>query len=70
MQPLADHLRARGYPVFTTPEIGRENREAEMHRWTDEVMCRIAVLLPEEYRGVYRGHPRVKELEAGGAGKV
>ena len=31
---------------------------------------RAAVLLPEEYRGVYKEHPRVKELEAGGAGKV
>jgi 1-acyl-sn-glycerol-3-phosphate acyltransferase len=33
-----------------------------MQRWTDEVMCRMAVLLPEEYRGVYRDNPRVKEL--------
>ncbi len=33
-------------------------------------MCRIAVLLPEEYRGVYKDHPRVKELENGGLGKA
>ena len=54
-------------PPITIPEIGRENREEEMSRWTDEVMCRIAVLLPESYRGVYKDHPRVKELmeEAG-----
>jgi 1-acyl-sn-glycerol-3-phosphate acyltransferase len=57
-------------PAFTIPEIGRENREAEMQYWTDEVMCRIAVLLPETYRGYYKDHPRVKELLAEGAGKV
>jgi hypothetical protein len=26
-------------------------------------MCRIAVMLPEKYRGVYAEHPRLKELE-------
>jgi hypothetical protein len=36
-----------------------------MQRWTDEVMCRIAFLLPEEHREVYKDHPRVKELEKG-----
>ena len=61
-------MKATFGPAFTIPEIGRENREEEMQRWTDEVMCRIAILLPEEYRGVYRGHPRVKELEDGGLG--
>jgi len=25
-------------------------------------MCRIAALLPEQYRGVYADHPRLKEL--------
>jgi 1-acyl-sn-glycerol-3-phosphate acyltransferase len=58
-------MKATFGPAFTIPEIGRENRESEMQRWTDEVMCRIAVLLPEVHRGVYRDHPRVKELEKG-----
>jgi len=61
-------MKATFGPPITIPEIGRENREGEMQRWTDEVMCRIAILLPEEYRGVYREHPRVKELEDGGLG--
>lgn len=63
------HMVATFGPAFTIPEIGRENREAEMQRWTDEVMCRMAVILPENYRGVYRDHPRVKELETEGLGK-
>ena len=37
-------------------------REQTMRRVTDEIMCRIAALLPEKYRGVYADHPRLKEL--------
>jgi 1-acyl-sn-glycerol-3-phosphate acyltransferase len=33
-----------------------------MQQYTDEVMCRIAALLPEDRRGFYAGHPRLKEL--------
>jgi hypothetical protein len=36
-----------------------------MREATDEIMCRIGVLLPEKYRGVYADHPRLKELLAG-----
>jgi 1-acyl-sn-glycerol-3-phosphate acyltransferase len=35
-----------------------------MREATDEIMCRIAVMLPEKYRGVYADHPRLKELLA------
>jgi len=37
-------------------------REALMQSAIDELMCRIAALLPESYRGYYRDFPRVKEL--------
>jgi 1-acyl-sn-glycerol-3-phosphate acyltransferase len=37
-------------------------REAAMRQITDEIMCQIAALLPENYRGVYADHPRLKEL--------
>lgn len=50
-------------PAFTLPPLDRDNREEQLKRYTDEVMCRIAVTLPEKYRGVYREAPRVKELE-------
>lgn len=39
-----------------------KGREEAMHSATEELMCRIAAMLPEEYRGVYADHPRVKEL--------
>ena len=37
-------------------------REEAMREATDEIMCRIGVLLPEKYRGVYAEHPRLMEL--------
>jgi 1-acyl-sn-glycerol-3-phosphate acyltransferase len=39
-----------------------KGREEAMRQATDEIMCRIAALLPERYRGVYADHPRLKEL--------
>ncbi|MEI7845091.1 MAG: hypothetical protein WCK35_04720, partial [Chloroflexota bacterium] len=52
---------------FTLPPIPRENREAALQQYTDEIMCQIAAILPERYRGVYAGYPRVKELLEGQA---
>lgn len=39
-----------------------KGREEALREATDEMMCRIAALLPESYRGVYAEHPRLKEL--------
>ena len=39
-----------------------KGREQAMQLATDEIMCRLAVLLPERYRGAYADHPRLKEL--------
>jgi 1-acyl-sn-glycerol-3-phosphate acyltransferase len=39
-----------------------KGREQAMRAATDEIMCRIAAALPENYRGVYANHPRLKEL--------
>lgn len=49
---------------FTLPPLQPGNRQEAMARGTDEIMCRIAVMLPEAYRGVYAQHPRLKELLA------
>lgn len=50
-------------PAFMLPQEAKgKDREALLQEYTDEVMCRIAALLPEEMRGVYVGHPRLKEL--------
>ena len=50
-----------GTPLIFPP-IQRYEREAALQRNTDEVMCQIAAMLPEKYRGVYADHPRLKEL--------
>jgi 1-acyl-sn-glycerol-3-phosphate acyltransferase len=42
--------------------MNRKNRDAYLAAQTDEIMCRIAALLPEQYHGVYANHPRLKEL--------
>jgi 1-acyl-sn-glycerol-3-phosphate acyltransferase len=51
-----------GGKQFIIPPLAKENRDAALNNATDEIMCQIAVLLPEKYRGVYAGHPRVREL--------
>jgi 1-acyl-sn-glycerol-3-phosphate acyltransferase len=52
-------------PVFSLPPLPTEgqDRDEALKADTDEIMCRIAALLPQEQRGVYAGHPRLKELE-------
>ena len=52
-----------GGPYYLAP-LDRKNRDASMQRNTDEIMCRIAALLPSAYRGEYAEHPRLKELIA------
>ena len=47
---------------FTLPSIPRHNRDEFLLQSTDEMMCRIAALLPPKYRGVYANHPRLQEL--------
>ncbi len=51
-------------PAFTLPPIDRNNRDESLRQQADEIMARIAVLLPPKYHGVYKEHPRVKELLA------
>ena len=58
------HIKAVAGPPFTLPPIAGKDRDALMQQYTDEVMCRIAALLPEARRGVYAGHPRLKEILA------
>lgn len=50
---------------FSIPPLPRQNRDAFLRAQTDEIMSRIAVLLPESHRGVYEKHPRVSELLVG-----
>ena len=47
---------------FLLPSLPTKNRDSALKQFTDEIMCRIASLIPEKYRGVYANHPRLKEL--------
>lgn len=50
-----------GKPIWL-PRINRKNREQELQKNTDEIMCHIAALLPPAYWGVYHDHPRLKAI--------
>ena len=52
----------RGGDPFKIELPKGKGREEAMRAATDEIMCRIAAMLPEKYRGVYAAHPRLKEL--------
>jgi len=67
--PNLKHLRRTRVTVyagepFTLPPVPAQNREAALEQYTEEIMCRIAALLPPSYRGYYSDHPRLKELLA------
>ena len=47
---------------FLLNPLPSNNREEILQAYTDEIMCRIAALLPVSYRGVYVDHPRLKEI--------
>ena len=51
-------------PMFTLPPLESKNRDEQLASFTEEIMCRIATELPEDYRGVYADHTRLKELLA------
>jgi 1-acyl-sn-glycerol-3-phosphate acyltransferase len=53
---------------FRLPPLERVRRDEQLRQGIDEIMCRIAVMLPVEYRGVYAGHSRVRELAEEGKG--
>lgn len=47
---------------FLLPPFPKENREEVLQQYTDEIMCRVGVMLPEKNRGYYAEHPRLQEL--------
>jgi 1-acyl-sn-glycerol-3-phosphate acyltransferase len=55
-------------PPLHLPPLERENRDETLQRYNDEIMCRIAVLLPEKYRGFYRDHPLLRQMLSASGG--
>ncbi|KAF0111285.1 MAG: 1-acyl-sn-glycerol-3-phosphate acyltransferase [Chloroflexi bacterium] len=58
------HITAEFGTLIPAPKLDRNNREGQLQLLTDEIMCQIAVMLPEKYHGFYANHPRLKELLA------
>lgn len=56
------HIELTAGKLFTLPPLPVKDRGAALQQDTDEIMCRIAALVPPKYRGVYAEHPRLKEL--------
>lgn len=57
-------LRIQFAKPFVLPLVKRQHRDQSLQRNTDEIMCRIAAMLPATYRGVYADHPRLQEILA------
>jgi 1-acyl-sn-glycerol-3-phosphate acyltransferase len=57
------HIIVRFGKPFMLMPLDRTNRDQSLKRNTDEIMCRIANMLPPTYRGVYADHPCVQEME-------
>lgn len=55
-------ITARIGRPFQVPPMPRAGRDDWLELQTDEIMCRIAMLLPPDHRGVYADHPRLREL--------
>jgi 1-acyl-sn-glycerol-3-phosphate acyltransferase len=56
------HIVITAGKAFLLPPLPVKERDIALKKFTDEIMCRIAVLIPEKYRGVYSKHPRLMEL--------
>lgn len=53
-----------GKPFLLPQAHDEKPTKDRLQQATDEIMCHIALLLPEERRGFYANSPRLKELEA------
>lgn len=53
-----------GKPFMLPQARDERTNKDRLQQATDEIMCHIALLLPEERRGVYANHPRLPELAA------
>ena len=56
------YITVTGGPTFTLPPLPTKDRDHALGQYTDEIMCQIAAILPERYRGVYADHQRLHEL--------
>ena len=53
-----------GKPFLLPQAHDEKPTKDRLQQATDEIMCHIALLLPDERRGFYADSPRLKELQA------
>ena len=58
------YIQVKYGPAIPAPVLDRSNREGQLDKLTTEIMCRIALMMPEKYHGFYANHPRLLELLA------
>lgn len=58
-------IKVRIGEPYHLPALSSRDRDAQLQKATEEIMCHIASLLPEERRGVYSNHPRLQQLLSG-----
>ena len=56
------HIKLTAGKAFTLPPFPKTDRDEVLQQYTDEIMCRIAVMLPERNHGYYADHPFLKKL--------
>ncbi len=56
------HITIQFAKPFHLPPLDPDDRAGSMRRNADEVMCRMAAMLPPAYRGEYANHPRLAEF--------
>ncbi len=56
-------ITARVGEPYRLPPLPRTDRDEWLQAQTDDMMCRIAALLPPDHRGVYADHPRLREWQ-------
>lgn len=56
------HMVMKVGPAFTVPPLQPANRSAQLERITEEMMLRLAAMLPAARRGVYADHARLPEF--------
>jgi hypothetical protein len=63
-EKLLKHPRPAVRVVIGKPYRLPEGRAKgdQLAEYTDRIMCAIAALLPEQYHGVYAGHPLIEEM--------
>ncbi len=56
------HMVMKVGPAFSVPPLAPANRSAQLERITEDMMLRLAAMLPAARRGVYASHARLPEF--------